>query len=183
MKRLYIGLLILALSVSVIPALSVAQSEAECNPIQETEICIQEVSLSKSTVDVGYRTVISLTVHNMGNQTGDAAVLLGIQQPEGGYEYYRVEEIHNLESGDTQTVSMPVPFGEPAGVHELNLMVFDQPEQHLYDATGYYQKVTVENNQSSFDPVGWFISLGALAQAALSIIALSALVLTGRWVG
>mgnify|MGYP006273689055 CR=1 FL=1 len=164
MKGLYISLLILALSISVIPAVSVAQSEAECNPIQETEVCIQDVSLSKSTLDVGNRTKITLTVHNVGNQTGDAAVLLEIQQPEGGYEYNRVEEIHNLESGDTQTVSIPIPFGEPTGVHELNLMVFDKPEQHLYDATGYYQKVTVENNQSSFDPVGWFISLGAIAR-------------------
>ena len=182
MKRAFLAILFLLLAVSVIPVLSTAQSEVDCNPIQETEICIQEATLSKTTVDVGNRTRISLTVHNAGNQTGDAAILLGIRQPEGGYDHYRVEEIHNLESGSTQTVSIPLPFSEPTGVHELNLMVFDQAEQHLYDATGYYQKVTVEKNQSSFDPISWFISLGSVVQAVLAIIALAIFILTGKFV-
>ena len=182
MEKPYLAILLLILSVWVIPTVSAAQSEVECNPIQETEICIQEVNLSKTTVDVGNRTEISLTVHNAGNRTGDTAILLGIRQPEGGYDHYRVEEVHNLGAGSTQTVSIPLPFGEPAGVHELNVMVFDQSEQHLYDATGYYQKVTVEKSQSSFDPVGWFISLGSVAQAALAIIALAIFILTGKFV-
>lgn len=176
---LFIGLL---LAMATFPMISDAQSEGQCNPIQETEICIQDVSLSRTTVDIGNRTTITLTVHNAGNRTGDAAVLLGIRQPEGGYDHYRVEEIHNLEPDSTQTVTIPLPFGEPAGVHELNVMVFDQAEQHLYDATGYYQKVTVERNQSSFDPVGWFVSLGSVAQAALAIIALLIFILTGKFV-
>ena len=182
MEKPHLAILFLFLAVSIFPAVSVAQSAVECNSIQETEICIQEISLSKTTVDVGNRTKITLTVHNAGNRTGDAAVLLGIRQPEEGYDHYRIEEVHNLEPGSTQTVSIPLPFGEPAGVHELNVMVFDQAEQHLYDATGYYQKVTVEKNQSSFDPVGWFVSLGSVAQAALAIIALAIFVLTGKFV-
>jgi len=182
MKKPHFVIFFLILGASVVPAMAAAQTEVECNSIQETEICIQEATVSKDTVKVGNRTEISLTVHNAGNRTGDAAILLGIRQPEGGYDHYRVEEVHNLESSDTQTVSVQVPFGEPAGIHELNVMVFDQPEQHLYDATGYYQKVTVEQNQSSIDPVGWFISLGSVAKAALAIIALTIFVLTGRFV-
>jgi hypothetical protein len=182
MERPYFAILCFLLAVSVVPAVSAAQSEVRCNSIQETEICIQEVSLSKTTVDIGNRTDISLTVYNAGNQTGDATVLLGIRQPEGGYDHYRVEEIHNLESESSQTVSIPLPFGEPTGVHELNIMVFDQAEQHLYDATGYYQKVTVEKKQTSIDLIDWFISLGYVAQAALAIIALFMFVLTGKFV-
>lgn len=182
MNKPRLSILLLLLAVLIFPAVSVAQSEVKCNPIQETEICIQEVSLSKTAVDVGNRTEISLMVQNAGKQTGDAAILLGIKQPEGGYDHYRVEEIHNLEPGSTQTVSIPLPFGEPIGVHELNVMVFDQAEQHLYDATGYYQKVTVEKNQSSFDLVDWFVSLGTVAHAALAIIALAVFVLTGKFV-
>ena len=182
MTNRYFTILLLLLIVSFIPATTAAQSEAECNPIQETEICIQEVNLSKTTVEVGNRTELSLSVQNAGNQTGDAAVLLGIRQPEGGYDHYRVEEIHNLESGDTQTVTIPLPFSEPVGVHELNVMIFDQVEQHLYDSSGYYQKVTVEQGDSSFNPVGWFISLGTIAQSALAIISLIIFVLTGKLV-
>jgi hypothetical protein len=178
----YFIVLFLLLVISFIPATTAAQSGTECNPIQETEICIQEVSLSKTTVDVGNRTEIILKVQNIGNQTGDAAILLGIRQPEGGYDYNRVEEIHNLESGGTQTVSIPLPFSEPVGVHELNVMIFDQAEQHLYDSSGYYQKVTVEQGDSSFDPVGWFISLGTIAQSTLAIISLVFFVLTGKLV-
>lgn len=182
MRNGYFTILFLLIVISFIPATTAAQPATECNPIQETEICIQDISLSKTTVDVGNRTEITLTVQNAGNQTGDAAVLLGIRQPENGHDYYRVEEIHNLESGGTQTVSIPLPFGEPVGVHELNVMVFDQAEQHLYDASGYYQKVTVEQSDSSFNPVGWFNSLGTIAQSALAIITLTLFLLTGRLV-
>jgi uncharacterized membrane protein len=182
MGKLHFAILLVFLMVSIFPATSVAQSEIECNPIQGTEICIQNVSLSKTTVDAGNRTRISITVQNAGNETGDAAVLLGVRQPSGQYDHYRVEEIHNLEPGSTQTVSIPVPFGESTGVHELNVMMFDQAEQHLYDATGYYQKVTVESNRSSSDPIGWFINLGAVVQSILAIIALVVFVLTGRFV-
>lgn len=182
MKNLSFAILLLILVVSVTPVVSSAQSEVDCNPIQGTEICIQEVELSKTTVDAGNRTEISLTVHNAGNRTGDAAILIGIRQPGGGYDHYRVEEIHNLEAGDSQTVMIPLPFTTPAGVHELNVMVFDQAEQHLYDGTGYYQKIIVEKNQSSVNPVSWFISLGSVAHAALAILALIIFALTGRFV-
>lgn len=183
MTNRYFIILLLLFIVSFIPATTAAQSEAECNPIQETEICIQEVNLSKTTVEAGNRTEMSLSVQNTGNQTGDAVVLLGVRQPEGGYEYRRSEEIHNLESGGSQTVSIPLSFSEPVGVHELNVMIFDQAEQHLYDSSGYYQKVTVEQGNSSFDPVGWFIGLGTIAQSTLAIISLILLALTGkhRW--
>ena len=180
MTNRYFVILFLLFIVSFIPATTAAQSEAECNPIQETEICIQEVNLSKTTVEAGNRTIMSLSVQNVGNQTGDAIVLLGIRQPEGGYEYHRAEEIHNLESDGTQTVSIPLPFDDPVGVHELNVMVFDQSEQHLYDSSGYYQKVTVEQSNSSFDPVGWFNSLGTIAQSLLAIISLIGLALGVR---
>jgi hypothetical protein len=182
MKKPLLLILILIVSVFVVPVSTVAQSETECDPIQETEICIQEVSLSKTTVNVGNNTNIHLTIRNVGSSTGDAAILLGIRQPEGGYDHYRVEEVHNLESGQEQTVSMTVPFGEPAGIHELNIMVFDQAEQHLYDSTGYYHKVSVESKQSSFDIVGWFVSLGNVAYAALAIIALLIFLFSGRFV-
>jgi hypothetical protein len=164
------------------PAITGAQSETGCNPIQETEICIQEFSLSKTTVDAGNRTEITLKVQNAGSQIGDAVVLLGIQQPEGSYDHRRVEEIHNLESGDIQTVSVPLQVSEPVGVHELNVMLFDQSEQHLYDASGYYQKITVERSENSFDLVGWFKNLGRIAQSAIAIISLGAIVLgRKRW--
>ena len=182
MGKWYLGVLLVVVSVSVVPTVSVAQPEVHCDPIQETEICIQDSSLSKTTIDAGNYTQLTLTVRNVGNQTGDAAVLVGIRQPDGRYDHYRVEEIDNLEANDTQSVSIPIPFGEPAGVHELNVMVFDQAEQHLYDSTGYYQKIIVEQSSSSIDPVGWFISLGNVAKAALMIIALAVFLVTGRFV-
>lgn len=181
MRNQHVIIFLLILIIPFISATASAQPETECNPIQETEICIQEVSLSKTTVDVGNSTEITLKVQNAGNQTGDAAVLIGIRQPEGEYDHYRVEEIHNLEPGNTQTVTVGLPIGGSVGVHELNVMVFDQPEQHLYDSSGYYQKITVEDDDRSFDPISWFNSLGTLAQSALAIITLVIFLLTGRF--
>lgn len=166
--------------VSAISSLAGAQAEIQCNPIENVEICIKEVNVSDTTVYPGERTKITLTARNVGNETGDAVVLLGIHQPEGGYDYYKIEEIHNLKPGEAQMLTIPLPWGEPAGVHELNFMLFDQSQQHLYDATGYYQKVVVE--KKPFDLVGWFVGLGTVAQAALAIIALLIFVLTGRFV-
>ncbi len=181
-KLRYLLVALLAFSI-VVPAVS-AQSEPQCNPIQETEICIQNVQLSNTTATPGDKIQIQVTVHNSGNETGDAVILLGVHQPEGGYTYMRAEVIHNLAAGQTKTI--PIPFGirkgEPVGVHELNFMVMDESQQHLYDASGYYHKVVVEENKSSFDPVGWFISLGSVAQAALAISAFVIFILTGKFV-
>lgn len=184
MKRAYSTILLALLVISVLPVTSGAKSDTGCNPIQETEICIEDVSISETSVEAGNRTDVSLTISNVGNQTGDATVLLGMRQPEGRYDYFKAEEVHNLEPGDTQTVSIPLRMqaGEPVGVHELNIMVFDDAEQHLYDATGYYQKITVEEGQGSFNLLSWIEKLGNVAKALLAIIALAIFVVYRKFV-
>lgn len=170
------------LIVTVSSASGLGLAKPQCNPNQGVEICIKDVVISKDTANPGDIIDIKITVGNVGNETGDAVILLGINQPQGGFDYAKAEEIHDLGAGKTRTI--PVPFrieeGEPVGVHELNIMLFDRPQQHLYDATGYYQKVVVE--KEPFKPVEWFKRLGIVARAILAIIALFILFLTGRFV-
>lgn len=160
-----------------------AQTELRCNSVQDTEVCIEEMSLSKTTVNPGEKLTIDVTLRNVGNETADATILLGIKQPEGGFDYYRAEEVRNLEADQQQTISIPVRMekGEPVGVHEVNVMVFDDSQEHLYDASGYYQKIIVEKGEP-LDPVKAYKELGEIAQATLALISLAILLLTGRWV-
>lgn len=153
-------------------SVSAVQSEVDCNAIQETKICIKQVSVSNTTPEVGTQVEISLIVHNSGNQMGDAVVLLGIRQPAGEYTYHRVEEIHNLRPNDTQDATIILKMERPPGVHELNVMVFDEAEEHLYESTGYYQKISVTSKSNNFDLINWFLNLGKLAQAAIAIATL-----------
>jgi hypothetical protein len=173
-RILVIGLF-LVLS-ATLPAAAATQSEVRCDPIQEAEICIEEVSLSDSTVDAGSTIEISLTVRNVGDETGDTTILIGVHQPEGGYDYLRADEIHNIEPGKSQSVSLPILLqkGEPVGVHEVNIMLFDSSQQHLYDATGYYQKVVVE--EDSFNLLQWLQGLHYSVQILIGLGTLAVLI-------
>lgn len=174
-----IAALILLLATAPMAA---AQDELNCEAIQGTEICIESVDLSKNTVEEGNNAQLILAVKNIGNETGDAEVLLGIHQPAGHYTFQHAETISNVEPGESQPVTIPLRFykDQPVGVHEINVMLFDDSQQHLYDASGYYHKVTV--TKDSFNPVQWFIGLGKIAHAALALIALGIFVVTRKFV-
>lgn len=174
---------VILLSIGTAPLTS-AQEDVSCDPIQDVEICITEFT-TPETLTEGETAQLSLRVQNVGNETGDTAVILSVKQPEGGFTYYLAEEINNLESGESKEVSLPIRFNadEPIGLHEVNVMLLDNSQEHLYDSTGFYNKIIVEENtDNNIDLVGWFKGLGELAWAALAIIAVLIFLFTGRFV-
>ena len=165
------GLLVLALLliISISPVVVGAQSEAQCDPIQEVEICIEDVSLSQTTTTDGDSLTLNIHLVNVGNVTGDAVVLMGTHQPEGGYTYGILTEVHNLKHGETKDLSLTLPVQNdgPPGVHEVNYMIFDPGQEHLYDATGYSTTLVIE--EESINLIQWLKGLHYTIQIALVV--------------
>lgn len=152
-------LVALLLVLSISPAVVGAQSETKCSPIQGVEICIENVSLSDSTVTNEDSLKLTIELVNEGNETGDAVIILGTHQPEGEYTYDVLKEVHNLRPGETKELSLTLPVqndGYP-GVHEMNFMIFDTGQEHLYDATGYSTTLVIE--EDSIDLIKWLRGL------------------------
>ena len=170
-------LLIFALT---FPAVGTAQSQVQCSPIQDTEICINDVSLSESTVSDGDSITINIEVINVGDETGDAAILMGTHQPEGGHTYSLLKEVNNIKSGEIKPLSLtlPVENNGPTGVHELNFMIFDTSQEHLYDATGY--STTLIINEDSIDVVRWLKGAHYTVQIGIVVVPIIVAVV-GRW--
>jgi len=177
------GLLLLAvlcLSLVIVPVSG--QDEVSCDAYQGAEICFINTSISESAVDRGGTVKLKFTARNVGNTTEDAIVLIGVKQPDGGYTYNQVETLNSVEPGQEITSSVRASFEDgTTGVHELNFVLLDGPQEHMFDSTGYYTKLTVEDGDP-FDVVGAFKSLGIVAEAILLVAALVVGVLGGKWI-
>lgn len=172
-RTVFLTGLILFLTLLVMSGTGLGADGKECNPKSNTDFCIEDVSISDQQVTQGEEVVFTVTVENVGNETGDAVILLGIQQPEGGYTYAKAKTVHDLSSGETQEVDIPTTTENsgPAGPHDINVMLFDTPQQHLYDATGYYHTVVI--NEDSLDVFKWIAGLNNFARALVAIAAIA----------
>jgi len=161
--------IILLASVGISGASSV-QSDIQCNSVQGTEICIEDASFSESTVVDGETITVTIELTNVGNQTGDAVIIMGTRQPEGGYTYGNLKEVHNLESGEEKTLSLtlPVENNGQTGVHHMNFLVFDTGQEHLYDATGYSTTIVIE--EDSLNLLKWLKGLHYTIQIGLVVV-------------
>lgn len=172
MTKTHHFVLALLLILSVSPAIAGAQSDAQCDPVQGVEICINNVSLSETTVTDGSSVTLNIQLVNAGNETGDAVILMGTHQPEGGYTYGVLKEVHNLKPGETKDLSLTLPVQNdgPSGVHEVNFMIFDPGQEHLYDATGYSTTLVIEEN--SVNLIQWLKGLHYTIQISIVVVPL-----------
>jgi len=177
-RRVLLALLLIFALAS--PAIASAQPQVQCNSIQDTEICINDISLSESTVTNGDSIRVNIELTNYGNNTGDAVILMGTHQPEGGHTYSLLKEVDNLEPREDKPLSLtlPVENNGPAGVHEMNFMVFDTSQEHLYDATGY--STTLIINEDSINIVRWLKGAHYTIQIGIVVVPIIVAVV-GRW--
>lgn len=161
--------IILLASIGTSGASSV-QSDVQCNSVQGTEICIEDASFSEGTVVDGETVTVTIELANVGNQTGDAVIIMGTRQPEDGHTYGVLKEVHNLESGEEKTLSLtlPVENNGQTGVHHMNFFVFDSGQEHLYDATGYSTTIVIE--EDSIDFIKWLKGLHYTFQIGLVVV-------------
>lgn len=123
-----------------------AEEQEECNPLGGVDICIQDVDVSDDSIEEDETTEITIELENVGDITGTARIIIGVQREnQQQYHYIGSEEV---SAGDTVTVTDPVR-AESAGLPEINVLVMNTDESHLYDATGYDTVVTV--NESTRD--------------------------------
>lgn len=175
-------LLLVALCLSLIVVPVSGQDEVSCDAYQGAEICFTNTSVSESVVDRGGTVKLKFTARNVGNATEDAIVLVGVKQPEGGFTYRQVETLNSVEPGEEITSSVRASFEDGStGVHELNFILLDGPQEHMFDSTGYYSKLIVEEAEP-FDVVGAFKNLGIVAEAILLVATLVVGLLGGKWV-
>jgi len=182
MKRL-VPVLTLILVVSIaIPSVAGAQSQPDCNSLQESEICIVSVDISDRELTQGGSVTLNIELKQVGNQTGDAVIVMGTRQPSGGYTYGLLKKVGNVESGSTKTLKLTLPVeskGKP-GVHALNFMVFDESQTHMYDSTGYTNTIVIE--EDSLNLLRWFNGLGSVTKSVFYTLSILSLLYGGkRW--
>ena len=127
-----------------------------CNSKAEMNFCIQEFETNKDTVSKGEVIQGEVTIVNTGNKTGNVVIIIGLEDSQGRYSYYRAGVLHDLESAETQSYEFQLGAREDStvGEHRINVRLMDMPEKHLYDSTGYSSSIYLEEDSLS---LGWII--------------------------
>lgn len=171
--RIGLGIILLLVLISSSTlAAGAAQSQNECNPIQEVEICIESVELSSNVVETDEDLTITVVVKNYGEETGGGYLLFGIEQPTGERNFGSPRTIELVEPGEQREITYagPVRNGGRLGTHQLNLMLFDTSQQHLFDATGYYETLTIRESDNGFNLLSWLKGLHYTIQIGMFVI-------------
>lgn len=181
-KLQFLLTLIILLSLNPLSVGAVTQSQPDCNPFKSIEICIKDVTFSETSIEDGESLTVTVTVQNVGNETGDAVLIVGTEQPNGEYTFGSPRKIEHVEPGEVQEVPFtgPVKNQGPLGKHRLNFMLFDDSQQHLYDATGYYKTLIIEKKSFDINLIEWLQGLHYTIQITLGIFALLAAFLGGK---
>lgn len=161
-SRIALGIILfLVLISSSMLAAGSAQSQNECNPLQGVEVCIESVELSSNLVENDEDLTMTVAVKNYGEETGEGYLLLGVEQPTGERDFGSTREVELIEPGEQREITYagPVNNGERLGTHQLNFMLFDSSQQHLFDATGYYETLTIRESNSGSNFLSWLQGL------------------------
>ena len=124
----------------------------------ESDFCIDDVSIDTEGLEVGDTTVIEVTITNVGNETSNARIIQGLNHPEG-LDYAKIEDVNNVKSGESVTVSSSAEIIS-TGYREINIMLFNERETHLFDSTGYEYSYQASADDSTKE--GFISSLSAV---------------------
>lgn len=134
----------------------VTANEQMCDPKGELNFCIDGFETNKDTVTKGNVVEGEVRITNVGNESGSVVIIVGLENSEDEYSYYRVGVLHNLASGETQSYEFQLKAREDStiGEHRINVRLMDMPENHLYDSTGYTSSIYLEKDPIS---LGWIV--------------------------
>jgi DUF971 family protein len=133
-SRWVVGLTVLAVVLSVgsvgLVGTSAGQA-AQCQPIEDRQLCLTEFTVSEAYLLQGSQGDFSVTVENTGNESATGVVLLRTASPANETNVYRVQQV-TLDPGETETLSRSIN-ATTLGTHGLRLSVVDPPTQRTYD--------------------------------------------------
>jgi hypothetical protein len=178
--RAWTIVLCLILTLTITPTTGLAQDATSCDGQNNAEICITEFSISENIVQRGERVNGVLHIENMGTATGEATIVIAITQPDSPPNYYQIRRV-SLDA--EQSKEIPIPFtteDSTLGEHQVNLLVLDEDENHLYDATGYSRAVVIQEDPLTLGEIAEFIRTSRAAIVIIGALISAIAFLAGR---
>lgn len=130
-------------------------TEPTCSPKGQLNFCIDEFQTNRDVVTKGNVVEGEVTVTNIGNKSGSVVVLIGLRASTGEFTYHRAGVIHDLAPGESQPYEFQLVAQEDStlGEHKMNIRIFDTPEKHLYDSTGYTSSIYLKDDPITIDEI------------------------------
>ena len=115
-----------------------AQTEAKW-PVEGWDFDIYNVSLSENVVNPNETLYVTVTIENTGTKLGTVHVYLGIENPSGSRIYLGPRTIFDIPVGgrDTTTFNWSVPSNAEGGTYKVTVDVYNPPETHMFDTSGF----------------------------------------------
>ena len=171
MRRIVVVTLAIILLFSMSSILPVnAERTEECGPLGGVDICIQDMDASDRSIEEGETTEVIVELENIGDTTGTARVILGVQR-ESQQMYHHVGS-KEVSAGDSVILTEPLRAETP-GLPQINVLVMNTDESHLYDATGYDTTITV--SESSRDWQGSLTTTHLVVGIIASLLSIAVL--------
>ena len=104
-----------------------------------------------STMVQGESTTLTVSIKNVGHELGTVSVYLGVQRPVGDKEYFGPRKIFDIAVGETKTLSWLYTPSAGPGQYVVDFDVYNPPESHMFDTTGFVHNMTVTAGPQS-DP-------------------------------
>lgn len=171
-RTLWLSMLVVGILVSGSLAFAVggAGQATQCEPIEDRQLCIDELTVDDDRLVLGEQGEFSVTVVNDGNSSATGTLLLNTAGPDNVTNAYEVTEL-TLEPGESQTVSKAINASTP-GTHGLRLWLIEPSTQHVFDVSEIKTiEILEEHPKELGGPIDRTeIALGALLAAVLGML-------------
>lgn len=165
--------IVMVLSLLVVGVLAPAAAGAsQCQPIEDRQLCIADLSVSADQVVIGEQAAFEATIENAGNESATGAVMLHTASPENETAVYRLERV-TLAPGATTTVSRAINASTP-GTHGLRISLTDPETGQVYDVSAIETVDILASHPAGLGgPIDRAeIALGALLLSLLGLLGL-----------
>jgi hypothetical protein len=176
-RRIIVKLLVFGLIGLLLSTGSVTALESECNPLGETDFCIEKVTIADDEIQKGENTVLNVEIVNVGSEVSNVRVLYSAYD-EDSHVYGKLDDIKKIEEGES--INYTTQFkGETLGLKELNVMLLNERETHLYDSTGFENSVLV-SQQSESNGLLSFSTIESVIAVVAGLITIVAFLIRAR---
>jgi hypothetical protein len=126
-----VAVAVVAFTMAVTPAVAGAQETAECTPINGSQVCFEDTSISKTDLQKGEDSTLSYTMKNVGNETAKVRVVLNTVGPDNTSESFILSRA-TLEPGESKSSSVTIT-GDTPGTHGIQLKLVKGNSSVFYD--------------------------------------------------
>jgi hypothetical protein len=136
-------LVVAALAVAGAPTLVGAQQTTECKPLNGTQVCIEETSVTDDTLEDGQQGELTVTVQNVGEGNASVQILLNTVDPDNETQSFILDE-RTLEPNESVTITKKLGAQTP-GTHGLQVRLSQRNGSFVYDASKIVTVQVVED--------------------------------------